>query len=38
MSDFLKIYGEDIKAFIEALKAFVEALIAKLTAGEDSAE
>lgn len=36
--DFLKKYEADIKAFIEALVEFIKTIVAKLTAGEESAE
>ncbi len=36
--EFFEAYKEDIKAFIDALIEFVKTLIAKLSAGDDSAE
>lgn len=36
--EFFETYKDDIKAFFEALIEFVKTVIAKLTAGDESAE
>ena len=36
--EFFENYKDDIKAFIDALVEFIKAVIAKLSAGEESAE